>query len=225
MDMEDAMDDATRMATQRLYAEFWQQHQTPRAALGASLLLLAEALERNLSDPTLNTYLAALSGLSRQQAILAFARATEECRYFPAPATLLEYSGRGVTGDAIAREAAAELRGVLEAMRGPHGPTLKDIPGRVLYGTEDDPFDEAGNRTYAPIRAPGRPFPRSRRLQAALLALGWGDSTRGIALIAEHPAVAGKQDPNDPYRPNQMKVADEILRRFTEAWRNAEGEA
>jgi hypothetical protein len=31
------------------------------------------------------------------------------------------------------------------AMRGPWGPKLRDIPGRVLYGTAERPLDEDGN--------------------------------------------------------------------------------
>jgi hypothetical protein len=50
--------------------------------------------------------------------------------------------------------------------------------------------------------------------------LGWGERSRGIALIADHPAVARKQDQDDQqYRINQLRAADEILKRFVDAYR------
>lgn len=39
-------------------------------------------------------------------------------------------------------------------------------------------------------------------------------------MIAEHPALQRKWEQDDgPYRQNQLRAADEILRRFTEAYR------
>jgi hypothetical protein len=120
----------------------------------------------------------------------------------------------------VAAEAKGELLHLIAGMRGPHGPKLLDLPGRVLYGTEDDPKDADGNRTHAPIRDVGTPFPLARRTVAALERLGWGDRSKGIALIADHPAVTKRQDVDDEkYRTNQLRAADEILKRFIDAYR------
>jgi hypothetical protein len=118
-------------------------------------------------------------------------------------------------------EGKAELEKLIQGMRGKHGPMLKPIPGPILYGTEDDPKDAEGNRTHAPIRGEGTPFPIARRTEAALVRLGWGDRTAGIALIADYPAVRRKQhDPGDEqYRQNQLRASDEILKRFVDAYR------
>jgi hypothetical protein len=98
---------------------------------------------------------------------------------------------------------------------------LQPIPGPVLYGREDDPKDAEGNRICAPIYGESTHFPIARRTEAALVRLGWGDIKAGIALIADHPAVRRKQhDPDDEqYRQNRLRASDEILRRFTDAYR------
>jgi propanediol dehydratase small subunit len=97
-----------------------------------SLGTLAETLGRKLTQNALATYSAVLADLTRDNVILAFSRAAMECKFFPAPATLREYSGRAPTGDPLAKEAKEELVRIATAMRGKHGPKLKDIPGRVL---------------------------------------------------------------------------------------------
>lgn len=142
-------------------------------------------------------------------------------RFFPNPATLREFSGRAVTGDPLAAEAKAELLKLIAGMRGPHGPALKPILGPILYGTDADPKDAEGNRLSAPIRGESTPFPIARRTEAALVRLGWGDRQAGIAVVADHPAVKRKQpDPSDEqYKTNQLRASDELLKRFTDAYR------
>jgi hypothetical protein len=52
--------------------------------------------------------------------------------------------------------------------------------------------------------------------------LAGGIRTAGIALIAEHPALKRKrQDDDEQYRQNQLRASDEILRRWTDAYREA----
>jgi hypothetical protein len=214
---------------QRLYRSFWIQPSkerigsaSPTEAIAASLQLLAEGLPKTLVTSTYRLYTAALAEFNPSEIVLAFCRATEECRYFPAPATLREYSGRAVDGDPIAREAKEKLLYLLEGMRGPHGPKLVEIPGRVLYGTEADPRGEDGRITDVPIREVAKVFPLDRRLRAALGRLGWGDSARGISVVAEHPALRRDEalgSADGQYRTNQLRTADEILKRFTDAYR------
>jgi hypothetical protein len=45
----------------------------------------------------------------------------------------------------LAKETAKKRNALAFAMRGPWGPKLRDIPGRVLYGTAERPLDEDGN--------------------------------------------------------------------------------
>lgn len=51
--------------------------------------------------------------------------------------------------------------------------------------------------------------------------LGWGDRTSGIALIAEHPSVTreSRYEDDDRYKANTLRRGDEILKRFTDAYR------
>lgn len=215
----------------KLYAQFWVANLggssvvpvTPEMAIGLSLRHLAETLDRKLTTAAIESYLAGLSGYKPAEIVLAFSRATEECRFFPPPSILREFSGRVVEGDPIAREAKDELLALLQAMRGPHGPMLKPIPGKVLYGTEAEPRDEQGRCAAAPIRAESTPFPMRRRTQAALVRLGWGDGARGIAVVADHPGLRREvftSDNSDPqFRQNQLRASDEILKRWTDAYR------
>lgn len=205
----------------KLYASFWQGKRGEITGIADSLNLLAEGYEKTLNPMTYRLYTAALADLTQAEIVLAFARASEECKaYFPSPATLREFSGRAVTGDPLAAEAKAELLKLIAGMRGPHGPMLKPILGPILYGTEDDPKDKDGNRTHAPIRGESTPFPIARRTEAALVRLGWGDRSAGIALLADHPAVRRKVESGDEqYRQNQLRAGDEILKRWTDAYR------
>lgn len=221
----------TQTAMQRLYAQFWKEEWTGAGvsggtqseAIAKSLLHLAETLDRKLTPAAIQTYLACLAELTKEEIILAFSRAAQECRFFPPPAILREFSGRAADGDPIAREAKEQLLYILDGMRSKHGPMLKPILGRVLYGTEEEPRDEDGRCAVAPIRAESTPFPLARRTQAALVRLGWGDSTKGIAVIADHPALLRNgqalENVESQYKVNQLRAADEILRRFTDAYR------
>ena len=58
------------------------------------------------------------------------------------------------------------------------------------------------------------------RTTRALVRLGWGNKERGLAVIAEHPALNRQPEATDgQYRVNQLRAADEILKRFVEAYR------
>ena len=72
-----------------------------------------------------------LLDLSQSEIVLAFSRAATEGKFFPVPSLLLDFSGRAVTGDPIASEAREELFKIVAGMRGPHGPKLKPIQGKL----------------------------------------------------------------------------------------------
>jgi hypothetical protein len=43
----------------------------------------------------------------------------------------------------------------------------------------------------------------------------------GIAVIADHPSLRRKQDADDEkFQQNQLRAADEIFKRFTDAYRD-----
>lgn len=121
--------------------------------------------------------------------------------------------------DPVETECKAILRGIFGAMRGPHGPKLKEVRGKVLFGTEVDPKDANGDRV-APYEVPrdtSTPFAMSDRTRAALVTLGWGNLAAGVEVLAEHPAVNRKND--DGYEGNRIRQAEEIQKRFVEAYR------
>ena len=218
--MANAQTSKWQTPTQRRFENFYLAN--PKTGLAASIQFLAEVLGKEMTKNTAMGYHDTLGTLTQDEAILAFARAQEECKFFPSPATLREFSGRAVTGDPVAAEAKDELLRILAAMRGPHGPKLKTILGRVLYGTEDDPKGPDGLRIMEPIRAESTPFLLSRRTEAALVRLGWGDRVAGIAVIADHPSLRRKHDADDErYQQNQLRASDEILKRFVDAYRES----
>ena len=212
------------VAITSLFSGFWQQSKRPAAIL-RSLQELAEGFDKTLTEGMIRLYSAALGEATEDQVVLAFTRATLECKFFPPPATLLEFSGRAALGDPVAREAKDALLELLEGMRGLHGLELKPLLGRVLYGTEDDPKDETGARTHAPIRAESIPFPMRGRVKAALLRLGWGNLAAGIEMLAQHPALTRRRDreADGAYQTNDLRRSDEILARFTQAYREVQG--
>jgi hypothetical protein len=57
----------------------------PEVAITASLLNLADMLERHLTEKALELYLAVLADLMQEEAVLAFSRAAMERKFFPAP--------------------------------------------------------------------------------------------------------------------------------------------
>jgi hypothetical protein len=107
---------------------------------------------------------------TQHEADQAFSRAAMECRFFPAPALLRELSGETMTGDAIAAEAPEELFRM----------SRRCVTRWTEAATHHDP-----------IRAAGTPFYLYKGAENALVRLGWGCKTTGIALIAEHTVVAG----------------------------------
>jgi hypothetical protein len=206
--------------TQKRFESFYLAN--PKTGLVESIQHLAEVLGKEITKNIVMGYHDTLLPLTQDEAILAFSRAQEECNFFPSPSTLRALSGRAVTGDPIAAEAKEGLLDILDAMRGKHGPKLQPILGRFLFGTEDNPKDANGDRVPycdAP-RAESTPFPLSRRLEATLVRLCWGDRVAGIAVIADHPSLRRKrQDDDEKYQQNQLRAADEILKRFTDAYR------
>lgn len=122
--------------------------------------------------------------------------------------------------DPVEEDAKAQLRYLLEGMRGPHGMELKPVLGKVMYGTEKDPRGKDGMRDPTPERHPSTPFPMTERTEAALVKLGWGKLAAGVDVLAEHPSLSRKKDSDgDEYQMNRIRMADEVLKRFVAAYR------
>jgi hypothetical protein len=121
----------------------------------------------------------------------------------------------------VAREAADALLYLLKGMRSEHGPRLQTLPAPVLKMEWEE---RDGERFEKPTLGERRPFPLSQRLEDALEIMGWGDRTKGIAIIATHPGVSEVKDFNEDeqYRGQPLRVADDILKRWFEAYRVAE---
>jgi hypothetical protein len=115
--MADGQASRWQTPTQRRFENFYQVN--PKTALAESIRFLAEVLGKEMTRNIAMGYLDTLGTLTQDEAILALSRAQEECKFFPPPATLLEFSGRAVTGDPVAAEAKDELLRILAAMRGP----------------------------------------------------------------------------------------------------------
>lgn len=214
--------------TTRLYASFWRSPASKAGAILNSIRQLAATFDKGVSEAQAKGIAASLEEMTREEIVLAFSRAQDECRFFPVPAILREFSGRAVTGDPIANEAKEGLLTIINAMRGKHGPKLRDILGKLKYGTEEAPRNaEGGMVPYCDApREPATPFVMPGRVENALVRLGWGSREAGIAIIADHPAVSRRDvdpDADDKYRQNQLRTGDEITNRFVAAYREVQG--
>lgn len=124
--------------------------------------------------------------------------------------------------DPLRRECKAQLRILLEGMRGRYGLKLRPIHGAPIYGTEEDPRDKFGDRDREPERHMV-PFPFEKRTEAALVELGGGNLAAGIYCISRHPWLKQNQDSGDgQYQADPLRKADEILQAFIEAYREVQ---
>jgi hypothetical protein len=107
-------------------------------------------------------------------------------------------------------------------MRGKHGPKLKDIPGAVLYGTEERPRMANGEPTapFCAPRHPATPFSLSRRAEDALLRLEWGKGHRNRAdrgWTLSWPVEPSRKTASTKL--TDSVLADELLAKWTAAYR------
>ncbi len=208
----------SRMQIEQLFGECWEAAKTHKEALGEGLMILADALDRDLSKGrTLDVYLAVMSGLSQQECIQALATAIEQGQYFPAPSVLLRYAGRAEVIAAedmhpLAKQARLSLEGVFTAMRR-HGPELDPIPGPLLRDKDND-----GRVLMKPVYGPPTPCPSfPPRTQRAIEAMGWGDIHAGLAAIARHPAVTHPGG-NIDMRTERVSFAGKTAQEIEQAW-------
>lgn len=205
--------------TRTLYESFWQAKgsSVPMRimAISDSLTNLAEVHNRKTSSTLLSSYVASLEDLTPEDIILAFTRAQDEENYWPTPSRLRELCGREPAGDPLEREAIAAFNAVLSKMRG-FGWELKPRLGRIIATSGPD-----GRLLAEPLRAPTEEPNLPLRSMQALALLGWGDWHKGVALLRDHPAVksvpAGEE--LGQYQVNALKQADELKRRWVEAYR------
>ena len=85
-----------------LYESFWLGSVTATDAIANSLRMPSEGYVKAMIPAAYRLYTAVLSELDQVEIIRAFTRASEECRFWPSPATLREFIGRVVSGDPVA---------------------------------------------------------------------------------------------------------------------------
>jgi len=99
---------------------------------------LAEAFGRNLSEPAAKLYIAALSGITDEQAKAACAVAVQRCKFFPSAAELIEFANTGgVSYESQALIAFEQLDDALTANKPSLMPPLVSAVVKQLGG-----FDE-----------------------------------------------------------------------------------
>lgn len=209
--------------TTRLYANFWPTtgrpltHGDQVTSVAFSMRNLAETFRIELTPSMISTYAASLERLSVAQAIQAFSRAQDECKFFPTTAELLALSGSRGEGDPVEREADRALREVLANMR--------EFGWKLHWRiTPGSPEILTGEVPEALREYPGWSSLRVARLVGLTLAhLGWGVSERGLLLLVDHPAVQEDtaMQGTSQYRANLLRVADDLGKRWVASWRFA----
>ena len=99
----------------------------------------AETLNWKLKEKALVGYIALILDLTPAEIVLAFFRAANEGKFMHVPASLRDFASVTPSGDPIANEGREELFRIVAAMRGPHGPKLQTIRGKVKYGSAAKP--------------------------------------------------------------------------------------
>jgi hypothetical protein len=217
-----------RQATRQFFSGFWPTggltsssnvQRLQGQALANSLIALSESLDRTLTERAMQAYVAVLSQLSREEAIKAFSRALEECRYFPTPSQLLEFAGR--TSANLTPMWAAAFGTILKAMRTPHGLELRAVPGKIIREKDDE-----GLVLVKPEREPETPAPTFDAVtEAAICIMGHGSREAGLEAISRHPAVHPRfqqgrvEAPTDAFA---AKTAADLEKRWAQAYAEAE---
>lgn len=203
--------------TWKLYENFWQVGESNVMrimAISDSLTNLAEVHNRKMSSTLLASYVAVLEDLNPEEIILAFSRTHDEDSFWPTPGRLRGLSGREPLGDPLEREADAALRVLLSKMRN-HGWELKPKLGAIIR--TDDPA--TGRLLKEPLREATTHHGLPHKTMLTVAVLGWGDILRGLALLKDHPAVVRPEAGDVEFKVNALKQADELRRRFVEAYR------
>lgn len=78
------------------YKNFWLDNAAQETAIARSLKELAEGYDKTVTPGMYRLYTTVLAVSTRDQIVLAFSRAALECKLWPAPATLREFSGHVV---------------------------------------------------------------------------------------------------------------------------------
>lgn len=157
-------------------------------------------------------YLAVLDAFSKDEAILAFTAAMNECDFFPVPKKLQELSGRSERLDARALRELLDLAGVLREW-----PMLQPKAGAIL----NEGRDPVTHR-YLPLDQvqrgePSMPPVMSQHVRDTIRALGDGDIPSGLRRIA--PAVPGLLGKLGDDQSFELRQADSVKRAWLAAYR------
>lgn len=163
---------------QNLFAELWSASTPPQVSMAACLAQLAASLDQPVSEAMAKGYLAVLSRLTRDEAVQAFGRAMESCKYFPRPSELLDLAGRAPAGDPLRNAAMLALRAVLDVIR-TFGSELRPRGGKFVDRDKD------GELLHTAYHEPSTPAPTlPAEIEAALEELGYGDRVAGLRALA-----------------------------------------
>lgn len=207
----------TRTLFEELYGQVslrpYEQHGNPKEqAHERCLRMLAVTLGRELTPMAVTGYLAVLDAFSKDEAILAFTAAMNECDFFPVPKKLQELSGRSERLDARSLRELLDLAGVLRDW-----PMLQPKAGEILNEGRDPVTDR-----YLPLsevqRGPMQHPPALTDFTLrTLTALGDGDIPAGLRRIT--PAVPGLLGKLGDDQSFELRQADSVKRAWLAAYR------
>lgn len=184
--MENQMEPAKRSGAQQLFSRCWEHPATPHLkAIGQALLTLGRAMDVEVKAGRIEGHLAVLESIPPAELIKAFARALEQCRFFPSPAEMLDLAGRTNATSAMEDEARRELANIRK-LQSEFGPLLMTKRGAVVKDRDSDgralPVSEW---VYGPDVAPPK---ISLEALNALYAMGYGEQPDDSALAMIHNA-------------------------------------
>lgn len=229
-----ANEQAGPTATEQLFKRLWSTEigtdqtglvstASHRTAIVNSLEILAETLDRQLTEKAALAYVAVMIDLSPSQCVRAFSQTLFRSRFFPSPAELRAL-GSPVEPDSETAVALGMLRLILARMR-TFGPQLKPLAGALIR-------DRDGDGRVLPVaewtREPEQtPAPLPPRTVKAIQQLGMGSYEAGLELISAHPAARpysqrGHMEPT--VASFQARDTAKLEERWIQAWRAAVAE-
>lgn len=172
----------TKTQFDRIFANSRTQ-QNKLAAIAWALKEWADGLDKTLMGPVITLHQEVNGDLTPAELALGFNRAARlPSDFLPSPGKIRSLSGH-IDHDPVEQESMDAFRGLLDQMRGPHGPTLRTLPGRLKMN------DEQGNPITPVQQPPIAPTPLSARIRASVEIMGLGSIAAGLGYISTHPAL------------------------------------
>jgi hypothetical protein len=189
---------------QRLFAGASSTEQLHRA-IALAVSELRAAMEKEANPAVTLAHMRNLDDLDPEALAEAYARAEQNCIYWPAPGQIRELAGKSVE-----QRAAESLEKVFLHLE-EHGTAGRAKSGAVTFG------DDGTGRRVLLAAEPASPAPELPPVtQRTLTVLGSGSAKHGLLYLSQHPRIRGWDEVGGEAA---AKSADRIERQWVRCYR------